>query len=75
MKEFDKELKDNKVNLIEILGVFIAVFSLISINVSFLGVMNNLNSILEKISMVVVINVTIILSIKTLFKLIKNTFK
>lgn len=75
MYSLNDKLNSSKINLIEFLGVFIAIFSVISINVSSLSLIKGLTYFWDKVGLICVINLTLIISIGAMLFFIKRMFK
>lgn len=75
MHSLSDKLNSTKINLIEFLGIFIAIFSVISINVSSLSLTKDLTCFGEKVGLIGIINLTLIISIGAMLFFIKKMFK
>ncbi|HIG0355981.1 TPA: hypothetical protein ACX96U_001271 [Clostridium sporogenes] len=72
----DKKLlsatKSIKIELLTLMGLFISIFSLISINTTFMKIVEEVGSFWNKISFIFMINFTVLLSIYGLMTIIRN---
>lgn len=67
-----KSLNNNTIKMVEILGVFISLFTIISININFLDILTTVDGIVGKIAFLLTINVTLLVSIFAILKLIRD---
>lgn len=71
VEEVKKESRNNLIKHTEIMGIFLTVFSIVGINISSLGIYKTINDFHDKIIMIVIIDVSLVLSMTALVLLIK----
>ena len=72
--ENQEKIKEYQNKILEIMGIFLSIFSLIGINISFFHNVGNIG-ILEIVFLAIMINLILVTSIKTIFDLIDKKIK
>ena len=72
--ENQENIKEYQNKILEIMGIFLSIFSLIGINISFFHNVGNIG-ILEIVFLAIMINLILVTSIKTIFDLIDKKIK
>ena len=73
MKEQTKKIEEHDKNILNIMGIFLAIFSLIGVNFSFFSKFDSVN-VNEWIYLTIAINISLVLAIKFIFSSIKHLF-
>ena len=71
IKEMKKELSEQNRNLLVIMGIFLSIFSIISVNISFFSQFEN-NDIFSWVALIIIVNLTLCGSIKFLLYSIRK---
>ena len=73
IEEHEKAVKEQERNMMTIMGIFISIFSLIQVNLSFFSHFESLHQF-SWIALILVINITLVQTIKVIFNLIYQKY-
>ncbi len=74
INEHDKKIEGHDRNMLNIMGVLLAIFSLVGINMGLFGALKEGTTINEIITLVLVVNISLVFSMGALFTYIENIF-